>query len=71
MIASANSPTRDAYLRLPDVISATGLSRPTIYRRIKSGEFPQAYSLGGHCVAWRRSEIEHWIDSRQQRSAPS
>ena len=69
--ADTITPTRDTYLRLPDVMAATGLSRPTIYRRIRSGEFPPNYSLGGHSVAWKRSEIEDWIDSRPQRSAPS
>ncbi|MEO7468992.1 MAG: AlpA family transcriptional regulator [Sphingobium limneticum] len=65
------APTRDVLLRLPDVMSATGLSRSTIYRRIKTGEFPDAYSLGGPCVAWRRSEVEKWIEDRCRRVPPS
>ncbi|MBJ7444358.1 MAG: AlpA family transcriptional regulator [Sphingobium sp.] len=63
-------PTREAYLRLPEVLSAIGVSRPTLYRRIKAGEFPEAYSLGGNCVAWRRSEVENWIENRTRRVPP-
>lgn len=62
--------TRDAYLRLPEVLSIVGLSRPTLYRRIRAGEFPGAYSLGGNCVAWKRSEVEDWIENRPIRVPP-
>jgi len=66
-----NSPsTRDAYLRLPEVLAVVGLSRPTLYRRIRAGEFPCGYSLGGNCVAWKRSEVENWIENRPARVPP-
>ncbi|MBB6191154.1 prophage regulatory protein [Sphingobium wenxiniae] len=70
MNAMSSAPTREAYLRLPAVISATGLSKATIYRRIKAGEFPDAYSLGGHSVAWKRSELEDWMENRMPRAKP-
>ena len=71
MYAMSKLPTQDAYLRLPDVIAVTGLGRSTIFRRIKLGEFPRQYDLGGHIVGWRRSEIDKWLSSRQLRNAPS
>ena len=41
--------------------AASGLSRSTIYDRIKKGTFPAAVSLGGSAVGWPESEIGAWI----------
>ena len=54
-------------LRTADVIAATGLSRTTLWRRVKAGDFPPPIRLGGpesRAVGWRRSEIETWINNR-------
>jgi prophage regulatory protein len=47
MTTSLQEPDPDSYLRFPDVKSRTGLSRTTIHRLIKAGEFPAPKSLGG------------------------
>jgi len=44
-------------LRLPDVKSATGLSRSTLYLRIANGVFPRPVSLGGRAVGWPAHEV--------------
>ena len=54
-------------LRTADVIAATRLSRTTLWRRVKTGDFPPPIRLGGpesRAVGWRRSEIETWINNR-------
>ena len=51
-------------MRLQDVIKATGLSRPTIYKRMASGGFPRPVPLGERAVAWVSDEIEAWILAR-------
>jgi prophage regulatory protein len=51
-----------AILRLPDVKKRTGLSRSSIYLRIKHNQFPKQISLGGKAVGWVESEIQEWID---------
>ncbi|PIE46016.1 MAG: DNA-binding protein [Gammaproteobacteria bacterium] len=56
--------TTDRILRAKEVISLTGLSRTTIWRLEKQGEFPARVSLGGNRVGWRVSEINHWIGTR-------
>ncbi len=48
-------------LRLPAVMARTGLSRSTIYSRIKQGTFPRQVSLGGRAVGWYESDIEEWL----------
>ena len=54
-------PERDKILRMPAIVSLTGLSRTTIYRKIKEGTFPAQLHISDHCSGWRASAIEHWI----------
>jgi len=44
-------------LRLPAILSSTGLSRSTIYLRIAQGIFTKSVSLGGRAVGWPASEV--------------
>ena len=53
-------------LRLQAVIARTGLSRSTIYSKVKKGEFPSPVNLGERAVGWLDSEIESWLESRVQ-----
>ena len=55
-------------LRLPQVKSQTGLSRSTIYLRIKNKEFPESISLGGRAVGWLESDIQDWLDDKRKES---
>lgn len=52
------------FLRLPEVLARTGLSRSTIYVRLDLGRFPRPVSLGGRAVGWIESEVEEWIRQR-------
>jgi prophage regulatory protein len=52
------------YVRLPEVITLVGLSRPTIYRLIREGSFPSQRKIGGgHASGWLLSEVEAWARS--------
>jgi len=57
-----NPPTR--FLRLPEVMERTGLSRSTIYVRVAAGSFPRPVALGGRAVGWIEAEIEEWVAER-------
>ena len=52
------------FLRLPEVLARTGLSRSTIYVRLDQGRFPRPVSLGGRAVGWIESEVDEWIRER-------
>lgn len=52
-------------LRRPEVEGITALSRSTIYEWMKRGEFPQPVKLGTRLVAWRQSDIDAWLQSRE------
>jgi prophage regulatory protein len=43
--------------RLPNIVGDTGLSRSTIYLRIKQGLFPKPVSLGGRAVGWPTNDV--------------
>ena len=51
-------------IRLPKVMSRTGLSRSTIYLRISQGAFPTPVSLGGRAVGWIEEEIQDWLQQQ-------
>ncbi len=51
-------------LRRKQVEKRTGLSRSTIYLRLKEGTFPRPISLGARAVGWVENEIEAWLASR-------
>lgn len=56
----APPPKLDRFLPISKVMDATGLSRVSIWRRVKAGKFPKQVHLGVNCVRWRESEIIAW-----------
>lgn len=48
-------------IRLKTVLSRTGLSRSTIYRKIAEGTFPCQVKISIHGAGWRESAVNHWI----------
>ena len=54
----------NAILRLPGVKKSTGLSRSTIYDKMRRGEFPEPVRLGERAVGWVEAEIEKWLGER-------
>ena len=54
----------DRLLSLPEVVRLTGLSRSTLYRKVKEGDFPLPVKLGKRAVGWRESEVIAWINGR-------
>ena len=51
-------------LRFVDVIECTGLSRTTIWRRVKAGTFPAPVQLGANSIGWPELAIIEWVESR-------
>ena len=52
------------FLRLPQVIERIGLSKPSIYRLMKAGQFPRPVKLGSRASGWRVDELDEWAKSR-------
>ena len=51
----------DNFIRIRRVIERTGLSRATIYRKVRNDTFPKPRQLGANCVGWYESEVDSWI----------
>lgn len=49
-------------LALPEVISKTGLSKASIYRMEKTGDFPRHVKLTPYRSAWAEHEIDSYIE---------
>ncbi len=58
--------TQVLLVRLRQLTAMVGLSRSTIYRLVKAGNFPKPIRIGISSLAWRMDEIHKWIDSRNR-----
>lgn len=54
----------DALLNVRIVGAMAGLSRPSIYRLMSRGEFPQPVRIGRRCTRWPASAVREWIQAR-------
>jgi prophage regulatory protein len=51
-------------MRLVEVMALTGLSRMTIWRLERTGEFPARRQLARNSIAWLETDVHNWIESR-------
>jgi len=55
----------ETILRIEAVKAATGLSRSTIWRLEREGDFPRHVKIAsGRAVGWPASRVEAWIRQR-------
>ena len=57
---------RDTLLTIEDVAVRTRLSKPTIYKLIRQGDFPRQLRLCANKVAWIEREVDGWIAARAE-----
>ncbi|HEX8223391.1 MAG TPA: AlpA family transcriptional regulator [Allosphingosinicella sp.] len=53
----------DRILRLKGVLDRTGLSRSTLYRKVKDGTFPKQVRIAVRCAGWRESAVDAWLSN--------
>lgn len=53
----------DRIIRLRTVLARTGLSRSTLYRKIKEGTFPQQLRISVNGAGWSEAEIDRWVSN--------
>ena len=56
--------THEVLDRLPAVQARVNASKTSIYAWVRSGNFPPPVKLGMRAIAWRRSDVDRWIESR-------
>src|ERR1700749_3290872 len=62
--ANLERSTEVTFLRLPEVIAMTVLSKSSLYALIRAEQFPSAVNLGLRTVGWVRSEVNQWAEDR-------
>ena len=56
------------FIKINQVSEITTLSRATIYRLIKKGEFPSQIKLAERSSGWVEQEVLEYLDNRIQES---
>ncbi len=51
--------------RIGDLQRVIGLSKWTVYKLMKTGDFPHPIQLTSKAVGWRASDVERWVTDRQ------
>lgn len=54
------------FFRRSDVIAMIGLSKSTIRRLERKGEFPRCIQLTARSVGYKKAEIQDWMDDPMQ-----
>ena len=58
-----HSPCR--ILRTKEIVALTGWSRTTIWRKVKSGDFPPPFALGPNSNGWTEDLYASWLANLQ------
>ena len=59
-----HSQNQERILRLEEVTKMVGLSRTTLWRMERKGEFPARIPLSNRSVGWRFVDIDKWLRER-------
>lgn len=59
----------DTLLTIEEVAVRTRLSKPTIYKLIRRGDFPKQLRLCANKVAWLEREVSAWVEARAEARA--
>ena len=55
-------PEPDRIIRLKSVLSRTGLTRSTLYRKIAEGSFPAQIKISVNGAGWHESEVNRRVE---------
>jgi len=61
----------DRLLRRSQVEARTGLSRSSLYRKMRDGSFPEPLKISARAVRWPESEVAAWLASRPRATGES
>jgi predicted DNA-binding transcriptional regulator AlpA len=61
----------DGYTRQRQLLERIPISPATLWRKVKSGEFPRPVKLSAGCTAWKNSEVLAWERTREALAPPT
>ena len=50
------------FVNMQGLCKLTGLTRNTVYRRIRSGDFPKPFYIGERSPRWRSDVVAAWME---------
>jgi prophage regulatory protein len=56
--------SRERFISYDEVHHRTGLSRTTIWRLERAGEFPRSVRISPGRRAWREADVSAWIEAK-------
>ena len=56
-------------LRIAEVCDRVKLARPTVYKRMRTGDFPRPIYPAPRAPRWRSDTLQEWIDNLPTNSA--
>jgi prophage regulatory protein len=59
----------DRLIALDEVENVTSLKKSQLYAMMNAGAFPRSVHVTARRRAWRVSDVERWLDSREATSA--
>ena len=54
-------------LSIAEVVKLTGISRSSIYVKLKDESFPRPVRLGPRRIGWRLSDLDKWMSAPERR----
>jgi prophage regulatory protein len=57
------------FIKMSDVIERVGLSRTTLWRRTRAGEFPKPIRFANGRVCYRLDAVEEWMHAQVAHAA--
>ena len=58
--------SRTRLINEKEVLALIGLSRSTLWRLERAGQFPSRLQVSTRAVRWNLAEVLEWIESRQR-----
>lgn len=65
-LSISESSTAKRFIRLPEVVRLTGLSRSTVYKLCNADEFPERRYPGGRVTVWIEAEVVAWMEAQSK-----
>lgn len=56
---------QDRFMRFPEYLATTGLSRTSAYRLAAQGLAPKPHKIGPRAVGFSQAEVQAFIESRK------
>ncbi len=55
----------DTFLNQTEVQKKFGISRTTLYRWTRDGNFPKGMRLSSNMLRWKQDDVESWLENKR------